>query len=98
MLGRDWGLEWERASERKTETGTKRDGKRGRKSLLDENKSTCVLLPSSVAEVCSSVKHRLNAHSYPTLLKKAKNKKISCVIMNTSAGTKSFRLKSYLTL
>lgn len=75
MLGRDWGLEWERASGRETETGTKRDRKRERKSLLDENKSMRVHLPSSVAEVWSSIKYTLNPHYYPPLLKKATGKK-----------------------
>lgn len=50
--------------EGKTETGTKRDRKRERKSLVDITNSTSVLRPSTVAEIWSKVRYTSNQHPY----------------------------------
>lgn len=51
-----------REEARKTETGTKRDRKRERKSLVDKTNFTSLVLLSTIAVIWSRVRHTSNQH------------------------------------
>ena len=87
----------------KTETGTKRDGKRERKREVDNTNFTSVVSLTTVAEIWGQIRVRYipNQHPYTIFLclshitkaRMVKETWVYCI----SAGTESFRVKSYLT-